>query len=53
MRAIHCPCQAIEDAGIAIEEWRTNTQYRFVSERADNATKKYDVTSISLLARRA
>jgi ubiquinone/menaquinone biosynthesis C-methylase UbiE len=44
--------QAIEDAGFAIEAWRENTQYRFVSERADNATTKYGVTSISLLARR-
>jgi arsenite methyltransferase len=26
--------------------------YRFVSDRADNATRKYGVTSISLLARR-
>jgi ubiquinone/menaquinone biosynthesis C-methylase UbiE len=44
--------QAIEAAGLVIESWRTNTQYRFVSERADNATQKYGVTSISLLARR-
>ena len=42
--------QAIEEAGFAIHEWRTNTEYRFVSERADNATQKYGVTSISLLA---
>jgi hypothetical protein len=28
------------------------TAYRFVSDRADNATRKYGVTSISLLARR-
>jgi predicted methyltransferase len=41
---------AIEDAGFQIEEWRTNTTYRFVSERADNATQKYGVTSISLKA---
>jgi arsenite methyltransferase len=44
---------AIEAAGFEIQEWRTNSQYRFVSERADNATQKYGVTSISLLARRA
>lgn len=43
---------AIEAAGFTIEEWRTNSEYRFVSERADNATQKYGVTSISLLARR-
>jgi predicted methyltransferase len=45
--------QAIEDAGFAIEAWRTNTEYRFVSERADNATQKYGVTSIALLAMRS
>lgn len=42
--------QAIENAGFTITEWRTNTEYRFVSERADNATQKYGVTSISLKA---
>ena len=42
---------AIEGAGFAIEEWRPNSEYRFVSERADRATQKYGVTSISLLAR--
>jgi ubiquinone/menaquinone biosynthesis C-methylase UbiE len=44
---------AIEQAGFRIETWRTNTEYRFVSDRADNATRKYGVTSISLLARKA
>jgi arsenite methyltransferase len=43
---------AIEAAGFEIETWRENPEYRFVSERADNATQKYGVTSISLLARR-
>jgi len=43
---------AIEGAGLEIAEWRENEQYRFVSERADNAVRKYGVTSISLLARR-
>src|SRR5215216_5988979 len=43
--------QAIEAAGFQIETWRQNDEYRFVSERADNATTKYGVTSISLLAR--
>lgn len=42
--------EAIEAAGFEIETWRQNTEYRFVSERADNATQKYGVTSISLLA---
>jgi arsenite methyltransferase len=44
---------AIEAAGFAIETWSENPAYRFVSERADNATTKYGVTSISLLARRS
>jgi SAM-dependent methyltransferase len=44
---------AIEAAGFEVEAWRENTGYRFVSERADNATQKYGVTSISLLARRS
>jgi 2-polyprenyl-3-methyl-5-hydroxy-6-metoxy-1,4-benzoquinol methylase len=44
--------KAIEDAGFEITTWRENPQYQFVSERADNATQKYGVTSISLLARR-
>ena len=43
---------AIEAAGFRIEEWRQNDEYRFVSDRADNATKKYGVTSVSLMARR-
>jgi arsenite methyltransferase len=43
---------AVEAAGFEIEAWRENTEYRFVSDRADNATQKYGVTSISLLARR-
>ena len=43
---------AIEGAGFRVEEWRTNSEYRFVSERADNATTKYGVTSVSVLARK-
>jgi arsenite methyltransferase len=45
--------QAIEAAGFEIEAWRQNAEYRFVSERADNATRKYGVASISVLARRS
>jgi arsenite methyltransferase len=44
--------EAIEAAGFEIETWRENTAYLFVSEQAENATRKYGVTSISLLARR-
>ena len=43
---------AINAAGFTIETWRENTEYRFVSDRADNATQKYGVTSISLLGRK-
>jgi arsenite methyltransferase len=42
--------EAIEGAGFEVEAWRENVEYRFVSERADNATEKYGVTSISVLA---
>jgi arsenite methyltransferase len=41
---------AIESAGFEIEDLRENDQYRFVSEQAENATKKYGVKSVSLLA---
>lgn len=44
--------EAIEGAGLQVVEWRENEQYRFVSERADTAVRKYGVSSISLLARR-
>jgi arsenite methyltransferase len=44
--------EAIEDAGFEIVELRDNDRYRFISDRADNATRKYGVTSVSLLARR-
>ena len=44
--------ETIAEAGFEIEAIRPNAEYRFISERADGATKKYGVTSISLLARR-
>jgi arsenite methyltransferase len=44
--------ETIEAAGLEILEVRKNDQYRFISSRADSATQKYGVTSISLLARR-
>lgn len=44
--------ETIEAAGFEIAAVRENERYRFVSDRADNATQKYGVTSISLLARR-
>jgi arsenite methyltransferase len=42
--------EAIEAAGFQLNDLRENEQYRFVSERADNATQKYGVKSVSLLA---
>jgi arsenite methyltransferase len=42
--------EAIENAGFEIHDLHENDQYRFVSERADNATQKYGVKSVSLLA---
>lgn len=42
---------ATEAAGLRVEQWRENPEYRFISDRADNATQKYGVKSISLLAR--
>jgi arsenite methyltransferase len=42
--------QTIESSGFTVESVRENEHYRFVSERADNATQKYGVKSISLLA---
>ena len=41
---------AIEAAGFKLDDLQENDQYRFVSERAENATKKYGVRSVSLLA---
>jgi arsenite methyltransferase len=44
--------ETIAAAGFEIVEVRDNEEYRFISDRADNATRKYGVASISLLARR-
>jgi arsenite methyltransferase len=41
--------EAIEGAGFRIEEIRTNP-YEFISERAQGASEKYGVKSVSLLA---
>jgi len=41
---------AIEAASFELYDLKENDQYGFVSERADNATKKYGVKSVSLLA---
>jgi arsenite methyltransferase len=42
----------IEGAGFEIETVRENTGYRFISARARNATHKYGVKSVSLVARK-
>jgi ubiquinone/menaquinone biosynthesis C-methylase UbiE len=43
--------EAIESAGLRIEEIRENP-YEFISDRARNASQKYGVKSVSLLARK-
>ena len=43
--------QAIESAGLIVEDIQRNP-YRFISERAQNASDKYGVKSVSLLARK-
>jgi ubiquinone/menaquinone biosynthesis C-methylase UbiE len=42
--------EAIETAGFELEDLKENDDYRFISQRAENATEKYGVRSISLLA---
>lgn len=42
--------EAIESAGFQVTTVRGNTAYRFVSDRANDATTTYGVSSISLLA---
>jgi ubiquinone/menaquinone biosynthesis C-methylase UbiE len=42
---------AIESAGLRIDDLRTNP-YEFISERAQNASSKYGVKSVSLVARK-
>lgn len=43
---------AIERAGLRIDTVRENTEYRFLSKSAQNATAKWGVQSVSILARR-
>ena len=42
--------QAIEDAGLTIHLVRLNPQYTFLSGRAQGASRKWGVISISLVA---
>lgn len=41
---------AITSAGLRVVEVRTNPQYRFISDNAQGATRKYGVKSVSVLA---
>lgn len=43
---------AIETAGLRIERVEENGEYRFISERAQKATAKWGVKSVSILARK-
>lgn len=43
---------AIELAGLRVERLEENSAYRFISERAQKATAKWGVKSVSLLARK-
>ena len=42
--------EALDAAGFQLDHLKEYDEYRFVSERADNATQKYGVKSVSLLA---
>jgi arsenite methyltransferase len=42
----------IEAAGLLVDRLEENTAYRFISDRAQSAARKYGVKSISLVARR-
>ena len=44
--------RAIEDAGLRVKAEQVNEQYRFLSDNAQGATKKFGVKSISLRADR-
>lgn len=43
---------AIESAGLRIERIEVNTAYRFISDRAQKATARWGVKSVSILARK-
>jgi arsenite methyltransferase len=43
---------AIESAGLRVERVEDNTEYRFISPRAQKATAKWGVKSVSILARK-
>jgi SAM-dependent methyltransferase len=41
---------AVESAGLRLRQLRDNPQYRFISDNAQGATRKYGVKSVSLVA---
>jgi ubiquinone/menaquinone biosynthesis C-methylase UbiE len=43
---------AIKSAGLAVEKVQHNPEYRFLSASAQGATRKFDVKSVSILARK-
>lgn len=43
---------AIEAAGLRVERVEENTRYQFISDRAQRATARYGVKSVSVLARK-
>jgi ubiquinone/menaquinone biosynthesis C-methylase UbiE len=43
---------AIETAGLRVERVEENTEYQFISDRARKATAKWNVKSVSILARK-
>ena len=43
---------AMEAAGLQIERFEENVEYRFISDRAQKATAKWGVKSVSILARK-
>ena len=43
---------SIESAGLRVERIEDNVEYRFISERAQKATAKWGVKSVSILARK-
>jgi SAM-dependent methyltransferase len=43
---------AIESAGLRVETVEENPEYRFISDRAQGATSKWGVKSVSILARK-
>jgi ubiquinone/menaquinone biosynthesis C-methylase UbiE len=44
--------RAIEAAGLRVERVKDNPEYRFISDRAQGATTKFGVKSVSILARK-